>query len=220
MIIEQLITADLPVLLPSDTGDKAVSLMEEYKVGHLSLVADGEYKALIGEEELLQWDTPERALSTAGFLHSRPVVYGHLHPYEAVSRAIQQDISIVPVINIDNKYLGAISRSDLLDYLVRQSGLEKPGGIVTLLVRPSDYSLSEIARICENNDITILNLQVFAPPESEQIEVTIKTNSKELQALVASFERYEYTVKEVFGEMLNAEGIEERYRLLMNYINM
>lgn len=220
MIIEQLISVELSALHPNDTGEKALSLMQENKVSHLSLVEEGEYKALISEDDVLQWGHPEHLLGTADFLHFRPVVYAHLHPYEAMSRAIQQDISIVPVVNMDNKYLGAVSRNDLFDYMIRHSGIEKSGGILSLLVKPSDYSLSEIARICENNDIIILNTQVITQPGNDRIEIIIKTNSRELQPLVASFERYEYVVKEVFGELLSNEGLEERYKLLMNFINM
>src|SRR5690606_3703384 len=191
-----------------------------HKVSHLSLVDEGEYKALISEADLFQLEEPEQVLSTFEFGHFRPVVYAYLHPYEAMSRAIQQDISIVPVIDAEHKYLGAIDRSDLLEYIVRHSGIEQAGGILSLSVKRSDYSLSEIARICENNDITIINVQLHAQTDSDLITVTLKTNSKELQALVASFERYEYTVSEVFGDLLNTEGIANRYHLLMNYINM
>ncbi len=220
MLVRQLISTELPVLEGTDTGDKALQLMQEFQLSHLPLVDRNVYKALISEEYLLNWSTPGQELSTANFLNFQPVVYGHLHPYEALARAIQQNISLVPVIDDAHQYTGSVSRNSLLAYLYRNSGLEKPGGIITLEVSPAHYSLSEIARICENNDVIVLNTQVFTYPEKDTLEVTLKTNSHELQSLVASFERYEYVVKEVFGEMPAYEGLQERYKLLMNYINM
>ncbi len=220
MFIYQLISSDIPVLRPADTGDKALQLMQELHLSHLSLVEGEEYKALVKEDDILNWDTPEAPLSSAEFLNFRPVVYGYQHPYEAVRRAIQQHISIVPVINEQNKYLGSVSRDELLEYLSNNSGLDQPGGIITLEMKPVDYSLSEIARICENNDAILLNVQLFTYPGAELMEVVLKTNTKEIQSLISSFERYEYTVKEVFGEMPATESMLDRYQSLMHYINM
>lgn len=220
MFIYQLISSDIPVLHPGDSGDKALQLMQELHLSHLSLVEGEEYKALIKEDDILNWQTPEAPLSSAAFLNFRPVVYGNQHPYEAVRRAIQQHISVVPVINEQNKYLGSVSKDELLEYMSNNSGLDQAGGIITLEMKPVDYSLSEIARICENNDAILLNVQVFTYPGAEMMEVVLKTNTKEIQSLIASFERYEYTVKEVFGEMPAVESLLDRYQSLMYYINM
>lgn len=220
MFIYQLISSDIPVLRPADTGDKALQLMQELHLSHLSLVEGEEYKALVKEDDILNWETPEAPLSSAEFLNFRPVVYGYQHPYEAVRRAIQQHISVVPVINEQNKYLGSVSRDELLEYMSNNSGLDQAGGIITLEMKPVDYSLSEIARICENNDAILLNVQLFTYPGAELMEVVLKTNTKEIQSLISSFERYEYTVKEVFGEMPAVESMLDRYQSLMHYINM
>lgn len=220
MFIHQLISSDIPALHMEDTGDKALQLMQELHVAHLSLIDGDEYKALIKEDDILNWDTPEQPLSSAAFLNFRPVVYGHLHPYEAVRRAVQQNISVVPVINEENKYLGSVSRNELLEFMSAHSGINQSGGIITLEVNPANYSLSEIARICENNDIIIINVQVFTYDGKETMDVVIKTSTKEIQSLVSSFERYEYTVKEIFGEMPSIEGMMDRYESLMHYINM
>ena len=220
MFIYQLISSDIPSLRPTDTGDKALQLMQELHLSHLSLVDGEEYKALIKEDDILTWETPEAPLSSAEFLNFRPVVYGNQHPYEAVRRALQQHISVVPVINEENKYLGSVSRNELLEYMGNNSGLDQSGGIITLEMKPVDYSLSEIARICENNDAILLNVQLFTYPGAELMEVVLKTNTKEIQSLIASFERYEYTVKEVFGELPATESMLDRYQSLMHYINM
>lgn len=220
MFIYQLISSEIPALVPSDTGDRALQLMQDHHVSNLSVVDGDEYKALIKEEDLLNWETPEMALSSSDFLNFKPVVYGNQHPYEAIRRSIQQNISIVPVIDEENKYLGCVSRDNLYSFMCNNTGLDKSGGIIVLEVKPINYSLSEIARICESNDVIITNLQVFTFPNQEMMEVVLKTNTKEIQSLVASFDRYEYNVKDVFGEMPANESMLDRYQSLMHYINM
>jgi acetoin utilization protein AcuB len=104
--------------------------------------------------------------------------------------------------------------------LSEHGSILEPGGIITLEIKPNDYSLSEIARICESNDITILQSGVYTNMETGMLDVTLKINRMEFSALVASFERYEYRVKEMYGESPAFENLLNRYNLLMNYINM
>ncbi len=126
---------------------------------------------------------------------------------------------MLPVTDEEHKYIGAVTRDDLLKYIAENSGIDNPGGILVLEIAPRNYTLYEIARICENEDVTILNLQVHTN-EQGQLEITLKLNRTVLDAVVSSFERHNYHVKEVYGEDSNDEDIEGKYNLLMNYINM
>jgi acetoin utilization protein AcuB len=220
MLIEQLISPEVPILMPSDTGSKALFMMEEAHLTQLPLVKDSLYLALIQETDVLDWNTPERALDGAGFAQYRPAVSIAAHPYDAMRIANEQNLNIVPVIDDASKYLGAITRDDLLKYITENSGLDNPGGIIVLELAPRQYSLSEIARLCESEDVTIMATSLSTNSQTGNIEVTLKTNRTNLEALVSSFERHEYVVKEVFGAQSGMEDVMDRYKLLMNYINM
>ena len=220
MIIEQLISPVVPTLLPTDTGTKALVLMEENNLTQLPLVLEDKYMALIQENDVLDLDNTDAQLNAADLLNYKPAVFANGHPFEALRVAHQQNLSIVPVINNENTYLGSITRNDLIKYIAENSGLDSPGGILVLEIEPRNYSLNEIARICESEDVTIISTQLFTNRVSGKIEVTIKTNRSDLSAVVQSFERHEYVVKEVFGEQGAHEDMLDRYKLLMNYINM
>lgn len=220
MIIEQLISPIVPTLLPSDTGNKALNIMEEAHLTQLPLVQEDNYVALIQENDVLDWDKPEYALDKADFLSYRPAVFANGHPFDALRIAYQQKLSIVPVIDNGNKYIGAITRDDLLKYMTENSGVDNPGGIIVLQMAPRNYSLTEIARICENEDVIIISSQLTNNLATGLLEVTLKTNRTNLEPVVSSFERHEYEVKEVFGAQAGQEELMSRYNLLMNYINM
>jgi len=221
MFAKQLISAQIPTLDSKDTRDAVLQLMSEVHLEQLALIEDDTYKCLIQEQDLLNLDRPGLTLSEHASLQGfRPAVFENAHPFEATRLAIQQNLNIVPVIDKDEKYIGAISLENLLDYLSEHCGLLEPGGIITLEVKPNDYSLSEIARICESNDISILQSGIYTNKETGMLDVTLKINRVEFSALIASFERYEYKVKEMFGEAPAFENLLNRYNLLMNYINM
>ena len=221
MFAKQLISAQIPTLNLKDSGSAVLQLMSEVHLEQLALLEDDTYKCLIQEQDLLNLEKPELSLSDNMHLLSfRPAVFESAHPFEAARLVIQQNLNIVPVIDKDEKYLGAISLENLLEYVSEHSGLLEPGGIITLEVKPNDYSLSEIARICESNDISILQSGIYSNKETGMLDVTLKINRVEFSALVSSFERYDYKVKEMFGETPAFENLLNRYNLLMNYINM
>ncbi|XZF13681.1 CBS domain-containing protein [Chitinophagaceae bacterium MMS25-I14] len=220
MLIEKLISPIVPTLLPTDTGKRALDLMEENHLTQLPLVIDDKYTALIQENDVLDWNTPERPLSGADFLLYKPAVFANGHPYDAFRIAHQQNLSVIPVIDRSNNYMGAITRDDLLKYITENIGLENPGGIIVLEIEPRSYSLTEVARICENEDVHLISTQLITNAETGMLELTLKTNRTELGAVVSSFERHGYNIKEIFGEQGGAEDMLSRYKLLMNYINM
>ena len=194
--------------------------MEENNLTQLPLVSDEKYMALVQENDVLDWNTPESPLSKATFLNYRPAVFASGHPFEALRIAHQQNLSVLPVVDNENTYIGAITRDDLLKYITENSGVENPGGIIVIELDPRDYSLSEIARLCESEDVIIISTQLSTNKGTGKIEVTLKTNRTDLQALASTFERHNYIVKQVYGEQGHYEDMLERYKLLMNYINM
>lgn len=148
MFAKQLISAQIPILNLQDTGEGVLQLMSEAHLEQLALIEDDTYKCLVQEQDILNQENPGLAISGNISLFSfRPAVFENAHPFEAVRLAIQQSLNIVPVIDKEEKYLGAISLENLLEYLSEHCGLLEPGGIITLEVKPNDYSLSEIARI-------------------------------------------------------------------------
>jgi acetoin utilization protein AcuB len=220
MVIEQLISPVVPTLIPTDTGDKALLLMDENNLDQLPLIVEDKYMALVNENDLLDWDKQETALQGADFLHYRPAVLATGHPYEAIRLAHRQNLSIVPVVDSENTYLGSVTRSDLLRYITEKSGIDNPGGIIVLEVEPRNYSLYEIARICESEEVLLISTQIYSNKITGKLEVTLKTNRTSLSPVISALERHNYKVIEVYGDSTDNSGMEDRFNLLMNYINM
>jgi CBS domain-containing protein len=99
MNIKSLISPEFPVLSLDDTGDKALRLMSEFRVFHLPLIQRDNYIALISEDDLLDWDTPEEPLSLAEFLTFRPAIFEQKHPYDAMKLAREQRSHITGLIH-------------------------------------------------------------------------------------------------------------------------
>ena len=219
MIIDELISPIVPTLLPTDTGNHALNIMEEAHLTQLPMVKENQYLGLVKESDVLDLLKPDGALD-GNFQAYRPAVLAGGHPFEAMRIAHQQNLNIVPVVDKNDHYVGAITRDDLLKYITENSGMDSPGGIIVLQMEPRNYSLTEIARICESEDVMVMSSQVSNNATTGLLEVTLKTNRTNVEAVVSSFERHEYEVKEVFGAQFGQEELMSRYNLLMSYINM
>ena len=93
--------------------------------------------------------------------------------------------------------------------------------IIQLEMGAYDYSLSEIARIVEEEDAKILGLTV-EPVEEEpgRITVNLLVNKPDCTAILHSFYRYNYNVINVISSPDEHNDLMDRYSLLMKYLNV
>lgn len=215
----RLISPVVPTLLPSDTAARALEIMEDNRFTDLPVVLDDNYLGLVKETELLEWDNQEKHLGDVEMQAAKPAILVSAHPYEALRILNQLQLDILPVIDQEYKYKGAVSKDSLLQYIAETNGYDTPGGIIVLEIKPHNYSLYEVARLFENEDVIIIASQLNTLPDGT-MELTLKTNRTALEAVISSLERHEYKVKEVFGDQKNMEDVMEKYQLLMNYLNM
>ena len=93
--------------------------------------------------------------------------------------------------------------------------------IIQLEMGTYDYSLSEIARIVEENDAKILGLTVDNIPEDPgRILVSILVNKSDCGAILRSFYRYNYNVVNIFSSPDENNDLRDRYALLMKYLSV
>lgn len=214
------IESSFPVIDKNQTIAAARAWMRDQKYQDALLMDESQYISLIRYKDLIIAENDEMLLTASHLQYFRPFIFHTDHPYNAAIAILDFDISILPVLNKNDECLGVLSHEQLLKFFAQDSGLNQIGGIVVLNVKAQNYSLSEIARICESNDISILNVEIKQEKSNEWIDVILKTNRKRLQGLIAAFERYEYDVKFVYGDLSVDTDMEERYHSLMRYINM
>lgn len=93
--------------------------------------------------------------------------------------------------------------------------------IIQLEMGTYDYSLSEIARIVEENDAKILGLTVENIPEDPgRILVNILVNKSDCGAILQSFYRYNYNIVNTFSSPDENNDLRNRYALLMKYLSV
>lgn len=220
MIAKQLISLEIPPLTHNDTGERALNWMEEFKISHLPVLKDGNFVGVVSEDDILDQMETEVKLDIL-FKHlPRPYVFENEHIYQVLYKLSEQKLSIVPVLDADEKYIGCISIQGLMKQIANTGSIKENGGIIVLEMSRVDYSMAEIAQIVESNDAQILSSYIMSQPDSTNIEVTLKINKIELDRIMRTFERYNYKIKASYQKSQFQDDVKFRYESLMNYFNL
>lgn len=223
MKVKKYINQIIPSLKLHDTLDHALILMEENKVGELTVVsADDELIGLITESFILESSDLSLTIEKVNLSNCLPKgLSGEKHIFEAFSYLSNNQLTIVPVIDASHKYLGCISIHDLVPVFDQISSFKELGGILVLGMKAISYSLSDIARIVETNNAKILSTSILNNEESEgDIKVVVKLNQTRVNSIVASFERHDYQILEKYSIDQETDPQFDNLGNLFNYLDL
>lgn len=220
MIALELITEEIPPLTHLDTGEKALVWMDEFKVSHLPVLKNGNFVGLLSENDVLDKMDLSQTLDVLFDHLPRPFVWASQHIYEVLAAVSEFNITVVPVLDSKEKYLGCTSIHRLMQLIANTGSIKDRGGIVVLEMNQVDYSMAQIAQIVESNNAKILSSYIMSSTDSTKIEVTLKINELDLDRILRTFERYDYVIKASFQKSDHEEDLQYRYEALMNYLKM
>lgn len=220
MLTAQLINQNIPQLKLQDTVAKAKLLINDFKLTHLPVVAEKKYLGLISEEDLL--DVEDDRVTIEMIQENFLLIYiqEDVHFLNAIGYCNQHETNVVPVMDKSAEFMGVITTDYLLKTIGEFAGANEIGGLIVLEMERVHFSISEISRIVESNDCTILHLNSTTDPVSGILTVTLHINKKEITSLLATFERYEYKVLHQFGTKIFDDTSDINYRNLMNYLDL
>jgi len=220
MITKDVVSDEIMPLRTSDSVAFALNAMDDNKVNHLPVVNDRELLGLIAEFDLINHPDQEDPVGNVRLSLPNASIGDHQHLFDAMKMITEMKLSVLPVVDQRNSYMGVITASNLLHYLTSHSAIINPGGIIVLELAQNSYSMAEIAQIVESNDARILGAFLSGHPDSTLVELTIKLNKIDLNAILQTFQRYNYTIKATFAEKDDLDELKERYDSLMNYLNV
>ena len=220
MIAKQRNVDGIMPLKTSDTRKTALGWMDDYKVSHLPIVNDQKFLGLISELDIYNLNNFEEPLGNHNLSLIQPFVKEHQHIYDVLKLVNALGLTLIPVLNDQEDYLGSITLRNLVKYFAESLSVENPGAIIVLEMAYNNYSLTEIANIVESNDAKILSTYILSHEDSTRMEVALKINKLDIAAILKTFDRYGYFVKASFNEDSDLDDLKDRYNILMNYLNV
>ena len=210
-----------PSIVPlkiSDSVAVAIDFFKEFSVRQLPVVQDNICIGILSLDEIEEELADIPVLDFINLSYSFASTYDHI--YEVMRAISEQSVTLFPIIDENNNYLGCITLASLFKNYVNCAAFSQPGSIVVLEMDKKNYSLAEIARIVESENKVILSSLLSSNAESDRLEITLKLNSAQIQNLLSTFERFGYNIKAKFDEEDVKDTLKNRYESLMTYLNV
>jgi predicted transcriptional regulator len=210
-----------PSIVPlkiSDSVAVAIDFFKEFSVRQLPVVQDNICIGILSLDEIEEELADITVLDFINLNYSFASNYDHI--YEVMRAISEQSLTLFPIIDENNNYLGCITLASLFKNYINCAAFSQPGSIVVLEMDKKNYSLAEIARIVESENKVILSSLLSSNGESDRLEITLKLNSAQIQNLLSTFERFGYNIKATFDEEDVKDTLKNRYESLMTYLNV
>jgi len=221
MLAKTMISENITPLKTSDSGTVALGMMDEFRVSHLPIVNNMDLLGLISDTDIYNMPSIDDPVGSVALSITGAYVTEGEHIYEVIKSFSEHRVSLLPVVNEKNNYLGVITLLTLAECIARITAVDNPGGIIVLEVNEKDYSLSEISQIVESNDAKVLSLYLRTIPDSVKLEITLKLNRIDIGPVLQTFNRYNYIISASFSDQdVYNEGLQDRFDSLMNYLNI
>jgi acetoin utilization protein AcuB len=220
MLAIELITDVIPPVHTSDSIQKVVDRMIEFRVRHLPIVNEEQFLGMLCEDDFTGESDYQTPVGSLALSLVNPYVLEDQHIYDVIRMFYERKLTVIPVLDAKKNYLGLISINALTEYFARLTSVEQPGGIIVLEINNKNNSLAHMSQIVESDNAQILSSYVRTFPDSTRMEVTLKINKQDISAIVATFLRYEYDIKATFNHSGDNDNSKDRYDSLMNYLNL
>lgn len=225
MLAEELINQKIPPLRPADPVEKAVRWFEQLRVGQLPVVDRRQFLGMLREDELSDDVAGQQTISVlAPWSEADAFVYGWQHFYHVMEAAVRHHLNVVPVLNGQNEYLGAVTITDAIAAFGQvSSAMRGEGSIIVLTMPERDYSLTQISRYVEEENAKVLSsFTAEDPADPMRLKLTLRLNTPDPTRIVATFERFGFAVTAQFRDRSpnGPRPEDERLDLLLRYLSV
>ena len=214
-----LISSSIKSIHPVEDGNRAMEMMDQFRVHHLAIVKNKFYLGVVSDKEIMNWESEDDLIEEHLNNLAAPHVKYNQHLFDIIEVLEKNNLSVVPVLDEKNQYLGVITNRKLMYSIAKSATIQSPGGVIVLEMSNNDYSLTEIASIVESNNTKILSSYIISKPKSTNIEVTIKLNKQDVTAIIKDFERRQYNISASYKDEEADGDFSERYESLMRFLN-
>lgn len=195
--------------------------MDVYRVSHIPVVDNSEYLGLVSDKLIYDLNILEVPIETQIDKLNTSHAHKEQHIFEIAILMYKLKLSVLPVLDADHFYLGAITLYDLARRFAKLFALKEIGGVIILAMNEINYSLAEISQIVESNGVKILSSFTDKKHGTNEMDVILKLNKEDLSPLIQAFMRYDYNVKAVYLDQSELKDLyQDRFDLFMKYMNI
>jgi acetoin utilization protein AcuB len=199
MLVRDIMSGPVISISPETELRDAYRLMQESGIRHLPVMEGGRLAGIITDRDL-RLATSALALSpfaaedrVSAVMRPDPVTADPLDPVEDAARVMREKgIGCLPVFD-DGALVGIVTGPDLLDALIRMTGVDKPSGRLEVKLADRPGELARLTRIMGGRDLAIHSILTY-PDGAGASRTVLRIGSIETRALADDLRREGFDV--------------------------
>lgn len=218
MITRDLISTNFRLASITNTAEEALEILDYNKTRHLPLLKSKAFLTVV-DEDTLKSEPPNTPLSEFTKTGIRAFVRTNDHILEAAKKMYTEHLTVMPVLDEEDTFVGVITQEKLFNSLISNYDLDAEGSLLVIEVSQQNFHLSELIRILEQESVHVFSVLVSRETLPD-IEITLKTDLKDINSIIQTLDRYSYKVKAYYEENDYSHQLKDRYEALMSYLNV
>lgn len=199
MLVRDIMRTPAVAISTDTTLQDAYRMMREMRIRHLPVLDGSALVGVVTDRDLRLATsslspTPfpsENAVSTV--MSRSPLTAAAWDPIEEAARVMREKkIGCLPIVE-DGKLIGIITGLDLLDALIRLTGVDKPSGRLEVRLPDRAGELARLTSFLSHRDLSIHSILTY--PEGPQfVRTVLRVGSIETRSLAHDLRRAEFDV--------------------------
>lgn len=219
MNINDYILKEIKALNMQSTVKKAQTLCKDLPITHIPIVENNKLVGCFRESDIQTIENKNRTLTEYEYLLDHFYATNTDSFLQLLPLFADNDCNIIPVLDKELNYIGYYELADILDVFASSPFLHDNGVTIIIEKNKHDYSASEVTQIVESNKARLLGLYI-SDETPENIQITIKVSSDDINKIIQTFRRYNYNIITKHEDDFYLEDLKNRSDYLNKYLNM
>ena len=118
-----LISSSIKSIHPVEDGNRALEMMELFRIHHLAIVKNNFYLGVVSDKEIMNWPTEDDAIEEHLNNLAAPHVKYNQHLFDIIEVLEKNNLSVVPVLDENKRYLGVITSRKLMYSIAKSAAI-------------------------------------------------------------------------------------------------
>ncbi len=199
MLVRDIMRSPVVSISPETTLEDAYRTMNAKRIRHLPVLQEGRLVGIVTDRDLR---LATSALSATPFapgsrvsaiMCREPLIADPMDPVEDAARTMREKkIGCLPVLE-GEQIAGIITGIDLLDALMRMTGVDKPSGRLEVRLPDRPGELARLTSFLSHRDLNVHSILTY-PDAPGIIRIVLRIGSIEVQLIAQDLRRSEFEV--------------------------
>ena len=219
MKINDFILKEIKALTLNNSVKSAQQVCKDLPITHIPVVEDGKLIGCLPESDIQTIENKNRTLNEYTYMFDHFYTNEKATLLDLIALFADNDSNLIPVLDKNLNYVGYYELSDILDAFANSPFIHNESQTLIIDKPKSDYSMSQITQIVETNNGKLLGAYISSE-NIDNIEVTLRIVSEEINEIIQTFRRYDYNVITQHEDDFYLEELKDRAAYLRKYLDM